>query len=558
MRFWKSKSEVSPPKITVSLQSGPDETKLFTFTQPFRIGRRHDCEVCIQEDCVSRIHAEVVFEDGEWRLRDLKSANGIYVDGELTPSLSITDNATVSLGNGGPKLTFSLEKPRSRTAASPGADTKITEYINRYFEPAKKDADFGAHTMFVRQAFERVQTKQKKKYGMIIAALAVLVSGVGAYAFYEHRQTQRQRKLAEDLFYNMKMLDVDIARLELLVAESQSQRGKDEILTFRTRREEMQQNYDQFLNSLHVYNTKLSEQDRLILRVARIFGECEMNMPPGFVPEVHKYIEKWKSSGRLTNAVSTAVKNGYNVGISQEMLKLDLPPQFFYLALQESNFDPYIVGPQTRKGIAKGIWQFIPETAVKYGLKVGPLADLRRPDPGDDRHRVDLATKAAARYLKDLYSTDAQASGLLVMASYNWGENQVLPLIRSMPPNPKDRNFWRLLTRFRDKIPQETYDYVFFIVSAAVIGESPPLFGFDFDNPLGHLEQPRTSQKAPDRNGIVSGVAEQKHKVYSGSRVEGALAARDSAFTSEYCKEVRGPVPRPRAFFVSRKFLQDG
>jgi soluble lytic murein transglycosylase-like protein len=237
----------------------------------------------------------------------------------------------------------------------------------------------------------------------------------------------------------------------------------------------------------------LSAQDRLILRVARIFGECEINMPPGFVPEVHTYINKWKSSDRLTRAISTAVKNHYNVRISDEMLAQGLPPQFFYLALQESNFDPYVVGPETRKGIAKGMWQFIPETAVKYGLKVGPLADMRRPDPGDDRYRVDLATKAATRYLKDLYSTDAQASGLLVMASYNWGEGQVLPLIQSLPNNPRDRNFWKLLTKHRDKIPQETYDYVFYIISAAAIGENPRLFGFDFDNPLAHLEQQTTT-----------------------------------------------------------------
>jgi hypothetical protein len=74
------------------------------------------------------------------------------------------------------------------------------------------------------------------------------------------------------------------------------------------------------------------------------------------------------------------------------------------------------------------------------------------------------------------------------MACYNWGENQVLPLIRSLPANPRDRNFWKLLTRYRDKIPQETYDYVFFIASAAVIGENPRLFGFDFDNPLANLD----------------------------------------------------------------------
>ena len=134
------------------------------------------------------------------------------------------------------------------------------------------------------------------------------------------------------------------------------------------------------------------------------------------------------------------------------------------------------------------MWQFIPETAIKYDLRLGPLVDLRRPDPADDRDNYEKATKAAARYLKDLYCTDAQASGLLVMACYNWGEDHVLPLVRGMPDNPRERNFWRLLSKYRDKMPQETYDYVFYIASAAVIGEDPRLFGFDFDNPLASLE----------------------------------------------------------------------
>lgn len=65
------------------------------------------------------------------------------------------------------------------------------------------------------------------------------------------------------------------------------------------------------------------------------------------------------------------------------------------------------------------------------------------------------ATKAAARYLKDLYSTDTQASGFLVMACYNWGEGRVLPLVRSMSANPRERKLWRpwptIATRFLRK-----------------------------------------------------------------------------------------------------------
>jgi hypothetical protein len=96
-------------------------------------------------------------------------------------------------------------------------------------------------------------------------------------------------------------------------------------------------------------------------------------MPPDFEAEVNKYIKYWQQSGRLAAAIRTAQQNGYVDTISNELLDHGLPPQFLYLALQESNFDPYVSGPVTRKGIAKGMWQFIPETAIKYGLRVGPL-----------------------------------------------------------------------------------------------------------------------------------------------------------------------------------------
>jgi hypothetical protein len=343
--------------------------------------------------------------------------------------------------------------------------------------------------MAVRQAFRQIQTKQKRQYGWIIGALAVVMVAAGGYAFYEHRQMSQQKELAENLFYSMKSLDVDIGNMERLLLESKSPQAAEEIRKYRSRRTEMDRNYDKFVQSLHVYdNKKMSEDQKLMLRVARIFGECELDMPQGFVDEVKKYIQKWQSSGRLARAIRTAESRGYTSVIARELLHQGLPPQFFYLALQESDFDEFISGPMTRMGIAKGMWQFIPETAMKYGMRVGPLLDLRRPDPGDDRHHWETATKAAARYLKDIYTTDAQASGLLVMASYNWGVDRVISLIRKMPANPRERNFWQLLAKEGSKVPGETYDYVYYIFSAAVIGENPRLFGFDFDNPLRLLE----------------------------------------------------------------------
>jgi hypothetical protein len=336
----------------------------------------------------------------------------------------------------------------------------------------------------LRVAFAEVQTKQKRKYGGIIAGLVLCAMAAGGYAFYLHQQAKKNREQAEAIFYSMKSMDLEIAEIEKKVAASGNTQAGTDVLRLRAQRKAADDNYNHLLASLKVYDPKMSEQQKLVLRVARIFGECEVAMPPEFLTEIQNYINKWKSSGRYLRAVRLARDKGYTETIAHDFLTEGLPPQFFYLGMQESDFQEMISGPPTHAGIAKGMWQFIPSTAEKYGLKLGPLVDLARPDPGDDRHHWDRETKAAAAYIKDLYSTDAQASGLLVMACYNWGEKSVLPLVQSMPNNPRERNFWKLLSLYRNKIPDETYDYVFYIVSAAVIGENPKLFGMDCDNPL--------------------------------------------------------------------------
>jgi hypothetical protein len=479
--------------LRVSVEAAPGDVQSYAFRQPFRIGRADDCGLPVKNEYVSRNHAEVVFENGQWCVRDLNSGNGLFVDGRRTQMVLVGHSATFRLGIAGPIVSMSVAPPPlpPQAPAVPGvapAEDVLASYIDHYFGAGSDDKPAGQHTMLVRRAFTQVQKKQKRKYGWIIGALALLLVCIGAYSFYLHQQASRRKEMAESLFYAMKSLDLDIANVRQLVTDSNSQQGIDEIRKYQDRRKEMEKSYDQFLTTLNIYERKMTPEERLLLRITRIFGECELDMPRDFVAEVEKYIGKWKQSGRLAKDLRAARDNNYIAPIARELLAAGLPPQFFYLALQESDFDPYISGPVTRKGIAKGMWQFIPETAVRYNLKIGPLADLRRPDPGDDRHHWDRETKAAVRYMRDLYGSDAQASGLLVMACYNWGEDYVLPLVRKLPANPKDRNFWRLLSTYGDKLPQETHDYVFYIVSAAVIGENPRLFGFDFDNPLAQLE----------------------------------------------------------------------
>jgi hypothetical protein len=342
--------------------------------------------------------------------------------------------------------------------------------------------------MMIRSAFAEVKKKQNRMYLIVISVVVSLFLVSGTYAVFQHREVQKHKKLAEEIFYSMKSLELEFADV-LALSNTGDAKVRKKVEAYRARKKELGKSYDQFVSSLNTYENEKDEPGRLVLKVARMFGECEVNIPPGFKEEVFNYIKKWQATKRLENSITRAKDNGYIPEIIDAMQSCDLPAQFFYLGLQESNFDVYASGPETRFGIAKGAWQFIPPTAEEYGLQVGPLAHLRVPDPNDERHHFGKSTRAAARYLQHIYNTDAQASGLLVMASYNWGQSRVIRQIRQMPKNPRERNFWNIFKDKKHKIPKETYDYVFYIFSAAVIGENPRLFGFDFDNPLGQENQ---------------------------------------------------------------------
>jgi membrane-bound lytic murein transglycosylase D len=454
--------------IRVSVAKLNGDCQSYSFSTPFMIGRVPECEVFVQEEHVSRNHAQVTYELGQWVVLDMKSANGLYVGDQRMERIPVGMATTFRLGVQGPFVTVEMEAGAVETPMMP-AVKPLEERVEKYFRETPGET-VGDHTIMVRRAIRRQHKKQTSKWLVVVAVLAVAAIGAGGYAYYVAQEAKKTKLLAQDIFYAMKSLDMEIAA--------------NPTPSYRARRRDLEQSYDKFLATLKVYDAKMTEQERLVLRVARIFGECELNMPAGFIEEVNNYIGKWKGSARMKNDITLALAKGYNKTIPDQMVSVGLPPQFFYLAMQESNFDEHVSGPMTRMGIAKGMWQFIPQTALKYGLKLGPLADLPRLDVGDDRHDYLKETGAASRYLRDLYTTDAQASGLLVMACYNWGEDYVLPLVRSLPANPKDRNFWKLLEKDREKIPKETYDYVFYIFSASVIGENPKLFGFDFENPL--------------------------------------------------------------------------
>ncbi len=468
--------------VTVDVEKGHTHRTEYQFNELFRIGNDSSCEIRIFDDAINPFHAAVYPYQQKWWIKDLGSRSGTYLNGRSIQNEPLPIPATLELGRGGPTLAITGEK--SETILTPKKEEPgLDHYLKHYFTESEDDTA-GDHTRMVRQAFSVVKKRQRKKSFGIIALITLLFLAAVGYGVHKHFEVLKHRALAKEIFYEMKSMELEYAKLLKSARFRMDRKSRELVENYWARQEKLEKSYEKFTDALGVYGEDTPPEDRAILRVVRIFGECEIDIPDRFLREVKRYIAEWGATDRMKKAIARAADKGYTQYIIETLLKYDLPPHFFYLALQESNFDVNACGPWTRWGIAKGMWQFIPSTARNYGLRIGPMAESRRPDPLDERHHFEKATRAAARYIREIYESKAQGSGLLTVVSYNWGENRVRRLVAQLPKNPRDRNFWAFFNAYGDDLPRQTYHYVFSIFSAAVIGEAPELFGFPFDNPL--------------------------------------------------------------------------
>jgi len=517
------------------------------FTGPFRFGRDPECQVSIASTRVSRVHAEAIPYQGHWWVRDLGSTNGLLVDGKVTEQALLEHGSRIQLGRGGPVLLVSVEgaEPRDSEGVGPAADLpredpagtpatvraripdtdpstrrppessppeagagaplSMEEIQEKYLNPESAQPA-GDHTRMIRAAFGTIQKRQRRKSTLILGIALILLAGAVGYGLYQRHRVRVLDQRAAEVFRTMKSYEVQLVSLRQLAEESGSPALEEQLIRIDSLRRDVMEDYEGYVRDRGLYRKLGSTEERLIFQTARLFGESEFAVSGSFVQAVQEEIQGyWLSpSGRsrFQEALARAQENGYVGRIVETLNRQGVPPEFFYLALQESDLKPDAVGPDTRWGRAKGMWQFIPTTAERYGLDPGPLQDTPQRDPADDRQDFQLATDAAARYLRDLHGILTQASGLLVMAAYNWGEHRVAPRLESLPTprdvfqaefaevptNPESRNYWAFLTEHGPRMPEQTKDYVLKIFAAAVIGQDPRHFGFDFDNPLAsHL-----------------------------------------------------------------------
>jgi hypothetical protein len=144
--------------------------------------------------------------------------------------------------------------------------------------------------------------------------------------------------------------------------------------------------------------------------------------------------------------------------ITSHLIEAALPEDLKYLAVHESALLPKI----RSRSNAVGLWQFMYATGRLYKLKINRYIDERR--------NPEKATKAAVRFLGDLYKQFN--SWPLVLAAYNGGQGR---LSRSI----KKHNSNSLIDL---SLPEETERYYFKIVATKIIVSNAEDFGFSLDH----------------------------------------------------------------------------
>ncbi len=188
------------------------------------------------------------------------------------------------------------------------------------------------------------------------------------------------------------------------------------------------------------------EEEKFIREEANTLG-----IPIPNREEIKRFMDYYLSNKRFFE-LTLQRANYYMPLIRPIVQKHGLPEELSLLPVIESAFNNHAV---SRSGAA-GLWQFIPSTARRYGLRVDQFVD--------ERFDVLKATDAAMRYLKDLYSMFGNWE--LALASYNCGEGCVTRRTGGV-------DFWAT----QGFLPEETRNYVPAFFAVLLLARDPERYG---------------------------------------------------------------------------------
>jgi LysM repeat protein len=210
------------------------------------------------------------------------------------------------------------------------------------------------------------------------------------------------------------------------------------------------------------------------------------NKSLGFAFQVHpmiqQYINYYRGRGRTTMEVGL-YRSGMFMTMARRIFREEgIPENVAWLGQVESAWKPVAMSHMA----ASGLWQFIPGTGARYGL--------RRTSHVDERNSLEEATRASARYLKFLFNR--YGNWELAMAGYNCGEGNVDRAIRRAGVT----NFWAAYPY----LPKETRNYVPNILATILVANNPTQYGFGHIRPAPALRYDRIRVPASTNLSIIA------------------------------------------------------
>ena len=210
------------------------------------------------------------------------------------------------------------------------------------------------------------------------------------------------------------------------------------------------------INSKLVLNeneTNVSQADVLEIEQAK----QNVNFAFTTNPLIQGYINYYQGRGRSTME-SGLRRSGQYMKMARQIFKEEgVPIDVTWLGQVESAWKPKAMS----WAAASGLWQFVPSTGRRFGLRQTAWID--------ERNSFEQSTRASAKYLKWL-ANRYNGNWELAIGAYNTGEGNIDRAIS----RAGTANFWAVYPY----IAQETRNYVPNILATILIAKNPEKYGF--------------------------------------------------------------------------------
>ena len=209
-----------------------------------RIGRGLGNDIVFNDEPnVSVNHVEIRRVDGSYRLYDLQSTNGTYVNGERVTETVIQPPTTIRLGTSGPELDFVLEDARADPDQTVVATVQIADHshdsgavppISQEHETlvstavararrARSRGAFDQTGMFMRAMLSEALHRSTRKLKIAIFILVIVLAGVSAYGGWQIRTLKLDKQ----------NLDAQMEKIEVLLENGDQDPAETERLLVR-------------------------------------------------------------------------------------------------------------------------------------------------------------------------------------------------------------------------------------------------------------------------------------------------------------------------------------